>query len=156
MVLTIALVAARARQRGVVCQASEQFEPSPMFRRARDYCLRAYPEWYILSTRHGLISPRQVIGPGERPLAALTAEERAAWARGIASALDERQARSADPLAFVLFTSQLYADLLARAAPQCTFELPLSGLSFSQRLRWYDERLSTRSRLLVPRPDAPA
>ena len=150
MATTIALVAARARQRGVVCQAADQFDASVVFRRARDYCLRVYPEWYVLSTRHGLISPRQVVGPGERPLWTLAADERAEWARGVARALDERQARSAEPLAFVLFTSQLYAELLARAAPHLAFELPLSGLSFGERLRWYDERLATRPRLLVP------
>lgn len=150
MAATIALVAARARQRGVVCQAAEQFDPSPIFRRARDYCLRAYSEWYVLSTRHGLVNPSQVIGPGERPLWSLAAEARAAWACAVACALDARQARSAEPLTFVLFTSQLYAELLARAAPHCAFELPHSGLSFGERLRWYDERLATRSRLLVP------
>ncbi|HKS69715.1 MAG TPA: hypothetical protein VJQ45_04815 [Ktedonobacterales bacterium] len=150
MVTTIALVAARARQRGVICQAAEQFDASLVFRRARDYCQRVYPEWYVLSTRHGLISPQQVVGPGERPLWTLAADQRAAWAHEVARALDARQTRSAEPLTFALFTSQLCAELLARAAPHCAFELPLSGLSFGERLRWYDERLTTRSRLLVP------
>lgn len=150
MATTIALVAARARQRGVVCRAAEQFDASLVFRRARDYCQRVYPEWYVLSTRHGLITPQQVVGPGERPLWALAAEERWAWAREVTRALDARQARSAEPLTFALFTSQLYAEVLSRVAPHCTFELPLSGLSFGERLRWYDERLTTRPRLLLP------
>ncbi|MFI5274517.1 MAG: DUF6884 domain-containing protein [Ktedonobacterales bacterium] len=150
MASTVALVAARVRQRGAVCRAAEQFDRSPVFRRARDYCLRAFPEWYILSTRHGLLTPQQVIGPGEeRPLLALTAEERLGCARAIATALDERLRRTTEPVTFVLFASQAYADLLKRAAPHQRFELPLSGLTLGQRLRWYDERLETHSRLLL-------
>ncbi|HEU5440572.1 MAG TPA: hypothetical protein VFU88_14905 [Ktedonobacterales bacterium] len=148
MTTQIALVAARSRQRGIICRAEEQFEPSYVFRRARDYCRRTYAEWYILSTAHGVLAPRQVIGPGERPLRAISAEEQRQWAAGVGASLAARAARSAEPLSFVLFASQLCAELLQRAAPHCAFELPLGGLSLGERLRWYDERLATRPRLL--------
>lgn len=144
----IALVAARSRQRGIICRAEEQFEPSYVFRRARDYCRRTYSEWYIVSTMHGLLVPRKVIGPGERPLRALSAEERRPWAAGIGATLIAHAARSAEPVVYVLFASQLWAELLQRAAPDCVFELPLAGLSLGERLRWFDERLATRPRLL--------
>src|SRR5262249_29737942 len=88
----IALVAAPRRQRGVICRAREQFDPSPVFRHARNYCERGGGEWYILSAAHDLLAPHQVIGPEPRSLPTLSAEERASWAKGVAAALGERAA----------------------------------------------------------------
>ena len=77
----IGLVAAAKVRRGGVCQAREQFERSPVFRRARDYCERTYDEWYILSAEHALLPPQQVIGPdgasGQRPVRARCASAQA-------------------------------------------------------------------------------
>jgi hypothetical protein len=42
-------------------------------------------------------------------------------------------------------------ELLARAAPDLRFDAPLGGLTLGQRLRWYDERLQVRPRLLQAR-----
>ena len=148
----IGLVAAAQRRRVGVRQAREQFASSPTFRRARDYCERAYGEWYILSANHLLLPPQQVIGPDERRLSAFTADERLAWAAQVAARLRERRDRSAEPLTIMLFASQRYADLLARVAPELPIELPLSGLAPRDRLRWYDERLRVRSRLLGGAP----
>jgi hypothetical protein len=145
----IALVAAPKRQRGIVCRAADQYDPSPVFRRAREYCQRHYSEWLILSVRHRLLSPHQVIGPGELTFNTLSGEERAAWIECVAAHLRARYERSADPLAFVLYTSQRHADLLMRAAPDLTFELPLSGLRLRERIEWYDERLRLQPRVLA-------
>lgn len=146
----IALLAAPKRQRGTLCRAVEQFDPSPVFRRGRDFCSRLYGEWYILSAAHGLLAPQRVIGPGERALHQLSAERRAAWGSNVASMLRERQTQMAMPAIFVIYASHLYADVLVRAAPDLVFEQPLAGMSLSERLHWYDERLVLRSRLLSP------
>lgn len=149
MATTIALVAASRRQRGTICRAAEQYDLSPVFRRAREYCERTYPEWYILSARHYMLSPQQVIGPDDLSIHTLEAGERLAWAHRVARELFARQERSAEPLQFALYTSQRYVDLLLRVAPTLAIELPLSGLSLTQRLRWYDQRLHVRSRVLA-------
>jgi uncharacterized protein DUF6884 len=149
MALTIALVAASRRQRGTICRAAEQYDYSPVFRRARDYCERKYPEWYILSARHYVLSPQQVIGPEDTSVHILDTDDRFVWAEHVTHMLIARQERSAEPVHFALYASQRYADLLQRAAPTLTFELPLSGLGFGERLRWYDERLHVRSRVLA-------
>jgi hypothetical protein len=149
MVRYIGLVAPSRRRRGSICRAREQFELSHVFRRARDFCERAYGEWYILSTQHYLLAPQQVIGGGEPPLATMQAAERQAWAERVAQQLRERGARSAEPVVFVLYGSQRYAELLMRAAPFATIELPLAGMSLRERIRWYDERLQIRARVLT-------
>ncbi|HLY30682.1 MAG TPA: hypothetical protein VKQ36_06615 [Ktedonobacterales bacterium] len=148
MAQSIGLVAASQRQRGDVRQAREQFDASPLFRRARDYCERTYGEWYILSARHYLLTPQQVIGPDEQRLHTLPAEERLRWATQVAQQLYTLARQRAEPLTLVLFASQRYADLLGRVAPDLAIEQPLSGLSLRARLHWFDERLSVRSRWL--------
>ncbi|MGH2514027.1 MAG: DUF6884 domain-containing protein [Ktedonobacterales bacterium] len=158
MARKIGLVTASRHERGTICRASEQYDTSPIFRRARDYCVRTFGEWYIVSVRLHLLSPQRVIGPGERALLSLNAEERTRWAALVAHELCDRASRSAEPTVYVLYASQRCADALMRAAPNLTFELPLSGMSLRERLHWYDERLAVRSRVLTrplrPLPDS--
>jgi hypothetical protein len=148
MQLRIGLVGQPKRRRGGICRACEQFEPSIVFRRARDLCGREYREWYIVSTNYGLVAPQQVIGPEAPALYALSATERALWAETVARQLAARIERSREPITFVLYANRQYADLLQRAAPEVDFELPLAGLSLPERLRWYDDRLSIHRRVL--------
>lgn len=146
----IGLVAQSKLRRGDICQARHQFEPSITFRRARDFCDREHFEWYVVTTSHGLIAPHQVIGADAPSLHTLPACERARWAAQVAAQLAGCADRFAQAPTFVLYASQQYAELLMRAAPpSIQFELPLAGLSLGQRLRWYDERLQIRSRVLA-------
>ena len=147
----IGLVAAPRARRGGILQAREQFDASPLFRRARDYCERVGMEWYVLSATHGLLAPRQVIGDDDAAVQTFSAEQRLRWALDIAACLDALSARSGQSLSFTLLASQRYADLLRRAAPYLQLTTPLAGLDTSARLRWFDERLRVRSRLLAPR-----
>lgn len=155
MGMRIGLVAAPKRQRGEICRAREQFEPSVVFRRARDYCERTYGEWYVLSASHGLLSPQQVIGPDMPALHLLPAAERQRWAARVATQLGTRCSRSAEALVFVLYASQWYAEILVRAAPFAELEQPLAGMTLRERLRWYDARLRTHARVLIPRGVVP-
>ncbi len=150
MARQIGLVAAPRMRRGGVLRARDQFDVSPLFRRARDYCERAGIEWYILSATHGLLAPRQVVGDGGAAVTMLSQEERLRWASGVAARLDALIAGSGQPLTFTLLASQRYADLLMRVAPHLPLTTPLAGLDASARLRWFDERLRVRSRLLAP------
>lgn len=148
MAQRIGLVTAPRQQRGVVCRARDQYDPSPVFRRARDYCERTYDALYILSPTHGLVAAGQVIGPEQAPFQALDAEERMRWARGVAERLRMLCERSAEPPTFYLYAGLRVAGVLLRAAPFIPIERPLSGLTLGQQLRWYDERLRVASRVL--------
>ena len=149
MARAIGLVAASKRRRGGIARAHEQFDPSPVFRRARDFCDRAYSEWYVLSTTYLLVPPQQAIGAAEPPLHLLSASDRAAWAESVAQRLRLRASRSAEPLTFFLYASQQYTELLMRAAPDLSFQRPLSGMSFVEQLHWYDDHLRIESRMLA-------
>lgn len=146
----IGLVAASRARRGGILRARDQFGVSPLFRRARDYCEREGMEWYILSATHALLPPLQVVGDGEIFVQTLTVEERLRWAMDVVMRLDALVARSSQPAIFLLLAGQRYADLLTRAAPRLPLATPLAGLDTAARVRWFDDRLRVRSRLLVP------
>jgi hypothetical protein len=148
-VTAIGLLAASRMQRGDVYPAAQQFDRSPLFRRARDYCERAFDEWYVLCPARPLLAPRQVIGLTPASLDDLVAEERLSWAEMIGRALREMAALRSGEAHFVTLASQRTVELLARGAPDLRFEAPLAGLSLGERLRWYDERLRVRQRLLI-------
>ena len=65
---------------------------SPLFRAARAYAERRYgPDgWLILSGRHGLVHPNQVLAPYDLSLRQLTRSERAAWGDRVAVELTDR------------------------------------------------------------------
>jgi hypothetical protein len=65
---------------------------SPLFRAARAYAERRYgPErWFILSARHGLVRPDQLLAPYDLSLRQLTPTERAAWGDRVAIELTDR------------------------------------------------------------------
>ncbi len=151
MTREIGLVAASRRQRGIICRAADQFDPSPVFRRAREYCERRFGEWYVLTPTHPLALPQQVIGPSPCLLSELSAEERSRWVQELAARLQQRRARSVEPVRFVLFAGARTAELVQRAAPDAELVLPHTGLTLGQRVRWYDERLRTEPRLLAVR-----
>jgi hypothetical protein len=150
-VTAIGLIAASRMQRGGVYPAAQQFDRSPLFRRARDYCEREFDEWFVLCPGRPLLSPRQVIGATPASLDDLAAEERRTWAEVIGRALREMASQRSGEAHFVTLASQRTVELLARAAPELRFEAPLGGRTLGQRLRWYDERLLVRRRLLRAR-----
>jgi hypothetical protein len=76
VVTSVGLLAASRMQRGVVCPASEQFDRSPLFRRACDYCERALDGWSVLCPGRPLLAPKQVIGAMPASLDALATEAR--------------------------------------------------------------------------------
>ena len=108
---------------------------SPLFRAARAYAERRYgPDyWLILSARHGLVHPDQVLAANDLSLRQLSAAEREAWGDRVATELTDRF-----PAGTVLW---FHAGALYRAAiaPVVVHQVraPLAGLGIGQQLAWY-------------------
>lgn len=95
---------------------------SPWFKFARRVVERE--PWAILSARHGLVWPHDMISPYDQTLADMTANERRQWAARVLSAIPP--AHRYVLWAGRLYTQHLSADLRA--------ELPLRGLGIGQQL----------------------
>ena len=155
MARRIGLVVAPAKQRAGIMRASDSYSRSPLFRRACEYCQRSRDEWHILSARHGLLAPHQVVGADELTWSILSPLERREWALRTATQLVARCERSGEEIVYVLYGPRQYARLLLRAAPSLRFELPLAGMTARERAHWFDERLAVSPRTLTPAPTLP-
>lgn len=71
----------------VACVAKKLDRPAPArdlyisawFRKARAYVERQGRQWFILSAKHGLIDPDDVISPYDESLVRMPASERLVW-----------------------------------------------------------------------------
>lgn len=101
---------------------------SPLFRKAAEVCSIRFSEWAILSAKHGLIDPEQVISPYDESLTTMSAGRRRAWGQRVAREISERWT---DPRVFHLFAGRHY--MAALADLQHVDEL--KGLSVGHRLK---------------------
>ena len=132
--LDVGLVACSRRKADRPLPARELYV-SPLFRAARAYAERRYgPErWFILSARHDLVHPDQVLAPYDLSLRQLTAAEREAWGHRVAVELTDRF-----PACTVLWfhAGALYRTAIADVVAH-QVRAPLAGLGIGQQLGWY-------------------
>ena len=135
----IVLVGCAAQKRNRTAPADELYI-SPLFRSARQWAERNGDVWYILSAKHGLLTPRVLIDPYEQQLADLTPAQRAQWAANVANRLDRAEPGLARARVTAL-AGRLYVEgLQARLGPR--LELPLAGLGVGERLAWFKRELT--------------
>jgi hypothetical protein len=67
---------------------------SPGFAAAREQAARSGDPWFVLSARHGLLDPADVIGPAEVQLGDRSLGYRTAWGEWVAAQLEERVRRA--------------------------------------------------------------
>jgi hypothetical protein len=137
---TVGLVGCARRKLARAAPATELYT-SPLFRLASRFCAATCNCWFILSARHGLLEPTQVIEPYDATLHGLSRAEKDAWARGVAAQLRERDLLDGRHR-LLLHAGAAYADPLA---PHLTAEQPLRGLTIGRRVAWYRRHLATLS-----------
>src|SRR5437870_3545178 len=91
--LRIALVGCARTKRRQRAPAAELYA-SALVQRTREYVEDSldYFAWHILSAKHGLVDPDEVLEPYDLTLADLTSAARAAWGRRVSAALVARYA----------------------------------------------------------------
>jgi hypothetical protein len=77
--MRIGLVSCAKAKLGHAAPARELYSPSASFRGARCHVERTCDRWFILSAKHGLVRPEQVLEPYEQTLNAAPRAERRAW-----------------------------------------------------------------------------
>lgn len=126
---------------GFPAPADELFV-SPLFRYRRDFAERSGAPWFILSARHGLVRPDQLIEPYDVCLARRPVAERRAWAARI---VDELVGHIGNPGGRVIeiHAGSAHAHLVAERLTDsgAIVRLPLRGLSQGGHLAWYRSRL---------------
>lgn len=113
---------------------------SPLFQKARAYALRHADRWYILSAKHGLVSPEQVIDPYETTLNRMPVAERRAWAERVSKQLAEVLTLGDD---VVFLAGKHYREGVAEGL-EChghKVEIPMEGLTIGRQLSWLDHAM---------------
>jgi len=110
----------------------------PVFRARRAFAESSGLRWYILTAKHGLLDPEEMIGPYDLPLARQPVSYRRAWGEQVAEQLTVElghlTGRRFELHAGAAFTEPLCDSLPARGAVVTT---PLAGHNQGQTMQWY-------------------
>ena len=108
---------------------------SPWFIMARGLVEKADQPWFILSAKHGLVSPDTVIPPYEATLNTMGVADRRAWAVMVRKQMDEilPDADEVVILAGVKYRENLMTHLQARFQK---VSVPMEGLQIGRQLSW--------------------
>jgi hypothetical protein len=115
---------------------------SPLFRKTRQFAQYLREPWAILSAKHGLLLPDEVIERYDVTLNEMSAAERRAWGqRVLAHTLMRDLEASPEPFVLMLvgklYWEPLEADLKARGV---LMEKPLEGKGHGQSMQWLNDQ----------------
>ena len=112
-----------------------------LFRLSWSYAEQMQPaSIFILSAKHGLVSPDQVLEPYDLTLTGQRATVRKLWATMVIDQLDQQLSRSSAQ--FVILAGRSYRDYLV---PHLEYwEAPMAGLGIGQQLQFLKKA--------IPRP----
>lgn len=131
---TIALVSCVGQKLNVPAPASSLYT-SQWFNLAHKYVEYKECEWYILSAKHGVVAPTQVLEPYEITLNEMSKPERQQWAKLVAN-----QLRSLAPGGgeFIFLAGEKYREFVIPQLKQWgyTIRVPMQGLEIGQQLQW--------------------
>ena len=66
--MRIAIVSCKSKKQDYVCSADEMYSASPTYKTQREYFIKGYDDWYIMSSEYGIIHHTQIIEPYNRTL----------------------------------------------------------------------------------------
>ena len=126
----IGLISCSKAKLGTVALARDLYSRSDLFRKATEYCSQHLDGWYVLSAKHGLVAPDQVLEPYDLTLKQLSAGQRRAWGKDVAGSL-----RDLGDVELEAHAGSVYVRALVDAGVELSN--PLRGLSIGRRKRWY-------------------
>jgi hypothetical protein len=133
----------------VACASQKLLRPAParelyvsqLFKKASAYAELTCDRWYILSAKHGLLRPDEVIEPYDIRLGAnhKTSPSTYLWAARVQEQMAAEFAGLANVKIVALAGEQYRTALHGTPWPH---EIPLKGLGIGQQLGWLTKKLS--------------
>jgi cytoplasmic iron level regulating protein YaaA (DUF328/UPF0246 family) len=136
---TVALVSCVSEKNNQALPARELY-CSDWFIKASRYAMQISDEWYILSAKHGLLSPNKVIDPYNQTLKSMSSKSRRAWAKKVYGEL-QKILNPGDQVVFL--AGETYREHLSDMARKmgCNVNIPMEGLRIGEQLKWLKEHL---------------
>ena len=115
-------------------QAGEMYT-SPRFSKARELIAATECPWFILSAKHGLLSPDEMIEPYDMSLNNMPREECQLWAEKVKQQMDTHLP-DADKV--VILAGKRYFEYLLPYLEKrfAAVDIPMKGLGQGEQLRW--------------------
>ena len=136
----LCLVSCAARKMRHSAPAEDLYR-SDWFRKARRFAeARGWP-WFILSAKHGLLEPEQVIAPYDKTLKKMRVAERRVWAEGCLEAIGPHLV---GVKSVVFLAGKTYREFLEPALRDRGIEVhvPMAGLRQGEQLAWLKDHTS--------------
>jgi hypothetical protein len=114
----------------------------PLFRKARAYAELVGDEWAILSAKHFLVMPDEVIEPYERRLADLDRDYLLQWISNTNWQIRSRWKTWENEIRFICLAGKDYAQAFTHQHPWVVpikAEFPLEGMGIGSRLKYLDQ-----------------
>ena len=110
---------------------------SPWFKKAKLFVQRQGAAWWILSAKHGLTNPQDVIDPYEQTLNNMGIAARRAWAKQV---IDGLRAVVANGDTIVFLAGERYREFLVGPLAEMgvNISVPMYGLKIGEQLAWLD------------------
>ncbi len=140
--MTVSLISC-ASTKGMQSTKARDLYCSPLFRYTVQFVeatLKPGDSWWIISAKHGLLSPETIIEPYDLTIHQLTKKQREHWASCIAKQLLINYGNKAG---LALYGGRLYCKYLIPVLTVVGFEVhqPFKGLGCGQRLQLLKKRL---------------
>lgn len=131
---TLCLVSCVSKKRPVICEAQYLYQ-SAWFKLASEYAKR-FDAWAILSAKHGLLRPDEMVAPYDDFMGNKTSAQRKEWSALVAAQIE--QAYPCVAYIQILAGKAYRADLVPLL--EATVEVPMEGLGIGQQLQWLKAR----------------
>jgi len=143
----IGLIACASKKRAFAAQARDLYD-SVLFQKSREYVEYNCDSWYVLSAKHGLVTPTEIIAPYEETLNTKSVEKRHDWADRVWTSL---QTRLNPTDRVTILAGQKYRENLVEWISKhgCRVEVPMEGMGIGEQLQWL-----TQWRIRIAQPPA--
>jgi hypothetical protein len=131
----IGLISCVSMKQNREAEASELYI-SPLFKKSKEYATERLDKFFILSAKHGLLKPKDKIGPYDLTLNTMQKDERIAWAEKVYTDLIKVVSKN-DEIVFLAgenYREFLETKIKARGNPTAC---PLFKMSIGEQLQWY-------------------
>jgi cytoplasmic iron level regulating protein YaaA (DUF328/UPF0246 family) len=112
---------------------------STWFQKARVYARERCDSWFILSAKHGVLSPTDEIAPYKETLNEFSAEERREWASRVSRELSEMLSPDDE---VVILAGRRYREYLIGPLKEhvASVSIPMEGLGIGEQLQFLKQK----------------
>jgi hypothetical protein len=133
----ICLIACASQKQAVAAPAHHLYQ-SQLFRKSVGWMrCQSFNEWFILSAKHGLVMPDQILKPYDLTLNAMSVDARRKWAKNV---LNDLMTLLPEPASVTFLAGAKYREFLINPLREKDHivHIPLQGLRIGKQLQWLD------------------